>query len=216
MAIETDSPSKTRFVALQSGIRLEAITVVWMTIEGALAIGSGVIAGSILLIAFGLDSVIELISGVLLLWRLSAEAHSNAVERIEHAERRATWLSAILLVLLCLYVTITIVVGLVWRIEPESSMPGILVSLGALIIMPALAHLKRGVNTHLDSAALRADVAESVTCAYMAGTVLSGLALNVAFGWWWAEYVAAAGFLYWLIGETREAFEAARGNADGE
>ena len=187
-----------------------------MTIEGALAIGSGVIAGSILLIAFGLDSVIELISGVLLLWRLSAEVQSNAVERIENAERRATWLSAILLVLLCLYVAITTVVGLVWRIEPESSPLGILVSLAALIIMPMLARWKRGVNTHLDSAALRADIAESVTCAYMAGTVLSGLALNVTFGWWWAEYVAAAGFLYWLIGETREAFEAARGNADGE
>ena len=214
--METTNHPQRRFTALRSGIRLEAITVVWMTLEGMLAIGSGVIAGSILLIAFGLDSVIELISGILLLWRLSAEAQSNAIERIENAERRATWLSALLLVLLCLYVAITIVVGLVWRIEPESSLPGILVSLGALIIMPVLAHLKRGVNTHLNSAALRADIAESVTCAYMAGTVLGGLALNVAFGWWWAEYVAAAGFLYWLIGETREAFEAARGNADAE
>ena len=78
--------------------------------------------------------------------------------------------------------------------------------------MPALT--KRSINRQLESAALRADIAESVTCAYMAATVLVGLVLNALFGWWWAEYVAAAIFLYWLIGETREAFEAARGEEE--
>jgi divalent metal cation (Fe/Co/Zn/Cd) transporter len=178
-----------------------------------IAVGAGVIAGSVLLIAFGLDSVIELLSGILLLWRLSVEAQSNDTARIEQVEHRATWLAAILLALLCLYVAITTIAGLIWRIEPESSPAGILVTVGAIIIMPMLARWKRGVNTRLDSAALRADIAESITCAYMAGTVLIGLALNAALGWWWAEYVAAAGFLYWLVGETREAFEAARGSA---
>jgi divalent metal cation (Fe/Co/Zn/Cd) transporter len=207
--METDSRSETKIGALQSGIRLEVITVIWMTLEGAIALGSGAIAGSVLLIAFGLDSVIELISGIVLLLRLSAEAKSNDVERIEKVERRATRISAILLALLCLYVAITTVVGLIERIEPGSSFSGILISIGAIIVMPLLARSKRDVNTRLGSAALRADIAESITCAYMAGTVLLGLAFNAALGWWWAEYVAAAVFLYWLASETREAFEAA-------
>ena len=214
--METDNRQANRSAALQSGIHLEGVTVLWMTGEGAIALGSGVIAGSILLIAFGLDSIIELISGGVLLWRLSAEAKSNDIERIAKVERRATWISASLLALLCLYVALTTVTGLLWRIAPESSFTGILVSIGAIIIMPILARFKRGVNARLHSAALRADIAESITCAYMAGTVLIGLLLNAALGWWWAEYVAAAVFLYWLIGETRETFEAARGNADEE
>jgi divalent metal cation (Fe/Co/Zn/Cd) transporter len=153
---------------------------------------------------------------VVLLWRFSIESRGSDAARIERVERRATWVSAILLALLCLYVAITVAVGLVWRVEPESSFTGILVSVGAILIMPLLARTKRGVNTRLASAALRADIAESITCAYMAATVLFGLALNAALGWWWAEYVAAIVFLYWLFGETREAFEAARGDEHAE
>ncbi len=82
--------------------------------------------------------------------------------------------------------------------------------------MPVLARTQRSINQELGSAALRADAAESITCAYMAGTVLIGLVLNAALGWWWAEYIAAAVFLYWLFGETREAFEAVRGDNHAE
>ncbi|HEX7592814.1 MAG TPA: cation transporter [Anaerolineae bacterium] len=205
-----------RPAALQTGIRIEIVTLIWMTVEAAVALAAGAMAGSILLIAFGADSVIELISGVVLLWRFSIESRGSDAARIERVERRATWVSATLLALLCLYVAITVAVGLVWRVEPESSFSGILVSVGAIIIMPLLARTKRGVNTRLASAALRADIAESITCAYMAATVLFGLALNAALGWWWAEYVAAIVFLYWLFGETREALEAARGNEHAE
>jgi divalent metal cation (Fe/Co/Zn/Cd) transporter len=208
------SASQARLAALRSGIRLEVVTVIWMMLECAIAIGSGISARSVLLVAFGLDSAIELISGGVLLWRFSAETTSRAVEQIKQVERRATVLSAILLALLCLYVIITTLVGLVWRIKPESSATGILVSAGALFAMPLLAHFKRGVNACLNSAAFRADIAESITCAYLAATVLVGLALNAALGWWWAEYAAAAIFLYWLAGETREAFKAATEKAD--
>jgi divalent metal cation (Fe/Co/Zn/Cd) transporter len=212
--METLNQPGNRLDALQAGIRIEMVTIVWMTVEALVAIGSGVIAGSILLIAFGADSVIELISGGVLLWRMASETTTSDMERIEAVERRATWISAILLVLLCLYVAITIVNGLIGRVEPESSPIGILVSMGALIFMPLLARAKRGINQRLDSAALRADIAEAITCAYMAGTVLVGLVLDAALGWWWAEYVAAVVLLYWLIGETREAFEAARGDEE--
>ena len=214
--METVSQPESRVDALRSGIRIEMMTIVWMTLEALLAIGAGVIAGSILLIAFGADSGIELISGIVLLWRLGTEARAGDLEEIERVERRATWTSAVLLILLCLYVAITTVVGLVWRAEPAGSPVGILVSTGALILMPFLTRAKRGINQRLGSAALRADIAESITCAYMAGTVLVGLALNAALGWWWAEYVAAVALLYWLVGETREAFEAARGDEHAE
>ena len=212
--METLSPSQSRLDALHAGVRIEIVTIAWMTVEAVVAIGSGAVAGSVLLIAFGADSVIELISGIVLLWRMASEATGGDVARTETVERRATWLSAILLGLLCLYVAITIVAGLVGRAAPESSPIGILVSMGALIFMPLLARAKRGVNRQLDSAALRADIPEAITSAFMAATVLVGLVLNVALGWWWIEYVAAVVLLYWLIGETREAFEAARGDEE--
>lgn len=212
--MESIQATSGRTEALHSGIRVEIVTVIWMTLEGTIAIAAGVAAGSGLLIAFGADSVIELISGGVLLWRLAAESKQADLPRIEAVERRATQISAVLLTLLCLYVVATTLIGLFGRAEPESSLAGILVSVGALIIMPLLARTKRSINRQLESAALRADAAESITCAYMAGTVLVGLALNALLGWWWAEYIAAAVFLYWLFAETRETFEAARGEED--
>jgi divalent metal cation (Fe/Co/Zn/Cd) transporter len=191
-------------------MRVEILTLVWMVLEAIVAIGSGLAAGSALLIAFGLDSLIELASAGLLLWRLGSESKSGNLARVEQIEQRATWVSRGLLTLLCLYVLAGIVIGLIWRIEPEASFGGIVVSIGALTAMPLLAVAKRRINVGLDSPSLRADIAESVTCAYMAGTVLVGLAFNAILGWWWAEYFAAAVFLYWLISETREAFEATR------
>ena len=89
--------------AFRLGVRLEVVTVVWMLAEAGLAIGAGLVARSLLLTAFGFDSVIELVSGVTLLWRLSSEARGSSFERAEWVERRATWISAVLLALLCLY-----------------------------------------------------------------------------------------------------------------
>ncbi len=205
---------ESRADALFAGIRIEVVTLLWMVLEATVAIASGIAASSILLIAFGLDSVIELISAGVLLWRLSAERGSPNHAEIERVEHRATWISAVLLVLLCAYVLITTGLGVLTRTQPETTPNGVLISVGALVFMPLLAHFKRSVNAQLNSAALRADIAESITCAYMAGTVLVGLLLNALLGWWWAEYAAALVLLYWLVRETREAFEAARGEGD--
>ena len=207
---------ESRLVALRAGIRIEILAIAWMTLESIVAVGSGMIADSVLLIAFGLDSIIELISGAVLLWRLSEEMKGDDLERIEQVERKATWISAVLLALLCLYVTFTTIVGLLRHVKPESSFSGIFISSAAMIVMPLLARRKRGLNKQLGSAALRADIAESVTCGYMAGTVLIGLVLSTTFGYWWAEYVASALFLYWLARETREAIAAARERAGAE
>jgi divalent metal cation (Fe/Co/Zn/Cd) transporter len=191
--------------ALRTGVRLEVFTVVWMLAEAVLAIGAGIAARSVLLTGFGFDSVIELLSGVTLLWRLSSSS-----TQIEGVERRATQISAVLLVLLCAYLLFFGLGGLVVGLRPEGSVLGVLVSAAAVLVMPILAWRKHQANVTIGSAALRADVAESVTCAYMAAATLVGVGLNLLFGWWWAEYVGALALLVFVGMETREAIEAAR------
>ena len=191
--------------ALRRGIRLEVFTVIWMVVEAALAIGAGIAARSVLLTGFGLDSVIELVSGVTLLWRLSSKATD-----IEGVERRATKISAVLLLLLCAYLLVFGVGGLVVGLRPEGSVLGLAVAAVAVVVMPVLAWQKGRVNATIGSAALRADVAETITCASIAAATLVGVGLNLLFGWWWAEYVAALALLVYVAMETKEAIEAAR------
>jgi divalent metal cation (Fe/Co/Zn/Cd) transporter len=176
----------------------------------AVSIGAGIAAGSILLTAFGIDSLIELVSGGILLWRLIVESQGGDVDRVEQAEHRAAWVVAVTLGMLCVYVLVSAVYGLMIHTKPESTVVGIGISAAAVVIMPYLAGIKRRVSTRIHSEALAGDAVESITCAYMAGTVLIGLALYALFGWWWVEYIAALLFLVWLARETREAFEEVR------
>ena len=199
-----------RSLALRRGVRLEALTIAWMAAESLLALGAGVAARSVLLTAFGADSVIELLSGVTLYWRLRAEARGQDAGNIEVIERRATWISAVLLVLLCVYVAASSVLGVAFHLEPEPSWLGLAVSAAAVVAMPVLAQRKRLVNATLMSPALRADIAESATCAYLAGVTLAGVAVNALTGLWWVEYAGAVALLWWLIPEAREAVAAAR------
>ena len=164
--------------ALRRGVRLEVMTVAWMAIEAALAIGAGIAARSVLLTAFGADSLIELLSGATLLWRLNVEMRGGDEHRVEAVERNATRISAVLLVLLCLYVVGSSVAGLILRVEPEGSWLGIAVSASAIVLMPWLASRKRSVNVTLQSPALRADIAESATCAYLAAVTLAGVGID--------------------------------------
>ena len=196
--------------AVRQGIRIEIVTLIYMTLEAILSIGAGILARSVLLAAFGVDSLIELLSGAILLWRLHIEAGSNDHEKIEKAERNAARATVIILGLLCIYILFSSIYGLVSKNQPEGSLVGIGVSLAAIFFMPYLAWRKGGIARELGSLALADDATASITCAYMAGTVLIGLALNQFFHWWWAEDVAALGFLFWLGKETWEAFEKAR------
>ena len=200
----------TRASEIKLGVRIEVITAIWMVIEMAVSIGAGIAARSVLLTAFGLDSLIELVSGSILLWRLSVESQGRDLISVEQAERRATRVVAVTLGLLCAYVLISSIYGLFTHAKPESSVLGMGVSAAALLIMPALAVAKRRLAKRINSAALAGDATNSITCAYMAATVLLGLVLNSLFGLWWIEYAAALGFLIWLVLETREAFEEAR------
>ena len=181
-----------------------------MAVEAVLAIGAGIVARSVLLTAFGFDSVIELISGGTLLWRLSSEARGAGGERLETVERRATRISAVLLVLLCAYVVLVGLAGLVSRLRPEASVLGVGVAGAAVLVMPLLAWRKGRANLVIGSPALRADIAETITCAYLAAATLVGAGLNLIAGWWWAEYAAALVLLVFIAMETKEAIESAR------
>jgi divalent metal cation (Fe/Co/Zn/Cd) transporter len=186
-----------------------------MAIEAAVAISAGILARSVLLTAFGFDSVIELVTGGVLLWRLSTEARDRSMDRVEQAEVRAAWITGVGLALLCAYVVVTSVISLAMQLRPERSLVGICLAISALIVMPLLVRSKRRIAAEIPSPALRADAACSLTCAYMAGALLAGLALNAAFGWWWADSIAALGLLYWIVPEAKEALSNARAGRAG-
>lgn len=198
-----------RAADLRTGIRVEWLTIGWMVLEAAVAVWAGVAARSIALIAFGLDSVLEIVSGVVVLARLRAEHLGPAmtVEQVEHVERRAARLVGWSLFLLAAYIVVHSAYILAVRAAPETSPLGIAVAVAALVVMPLLVRIKRAIASALGSAALRGDAAENVVCAYMAATLLAGLVLRAAFGWWWADPVAALGIVYFIVREGREALE---------
>lgn len=202
----------SRTAAINQGVRLEALTIAWMLVEAIVAIGAGVAARSVLLTAFGIDSVIELLSGIVVFRRLSLEKSGRSSTAIERLETRTTQVSAVLLVLLCVYIVLTSIAGLVLRVMPSDSIAGLAISAVAVVAMPLLARSKRRVNQVIDSRSLRADIAETISCAYLAGVTLAGLAVSMLLGWWWAQNVAALALLVWLVPETREALEHRRHN----
>jgi len=193
----------SRAQAARRGVRLEVLTIAWMLVEASVALGAGVASRSVLLTAFGFDSVIELLSGLALYRRLAGS---------ESLERQTVRLSAVLLLALCAYVVVSSLAGLALGLRPEGSVAGVAVSAAAIIAMPLLARAKARVNQVLQSPSLRADIAETVSCAYLAAVTLAALLLSMVFGWWWAQYVAALALLFWLVPETREAFEEWRHN----
>jgi len=177
----------TRAAAVHRGLSLEYFTVAWNLLEAAVALASGAVAGSIALIGFGLDSLIEVSSGGILLWRLRAD-HSE--ERRERMERTALKLVGASLLLLAAYVAGDSGFSLIRRQAPEKSLPGIVLAIASLIAMPLLARAKRRVASALGSSALHADSRQTDICAYLSAILLLGLLLNAAFGWWWADPLA--------------------------
>ncbi len=183
-----------------------------MAAEAAIAVGAGIAARSVLLTAFGVDSVIELLSGVVLYRRLSSESIGRTDAEVARLEARTIRISAVLLGLLCSYIVLSSIAGVLLRVIPSASILGMVVSAVALVAMPLLARAKRRVNRILENPSLRADVAETISCAYLAATTLAGIALAAVTGWWWVQYVAALALLVWLVPETREALEKWRHN----
>jgi divalent metal cation (Fe/Co/Zn/Cd) transporter len=198
-----------RVAAARRGLRLEALSAAWMLVEAFVAVAAGVAARSVLLTAFGFDSAIELLSALVLVRRLSFEAGEATARDVARLEAATARLSAILLVLLCAYVVASSTAGLAFQVRPSGSVPGIVVAASAVLIMPLLAVRKARVNRVLESASLRADIAQSAACAFLGGVTLVGLVAGMIIGAWWAQYAAALVLLLWLIPEAREALEGA-------
>ena len=192
------------------GVWIESISLFWMVIEACIAITAGFAAHSVSLEGFGIDSIIELIAGGVLLWRLLVEQRGGPVESIESAERRAAWITAFSLFGLALYIISSSAIALFTRSRPQVSWWGISLAIAAAIIMPLLWRGKLRVAKHIGSAALKADAMCSVTCAYMSFTLLAGLLLNTFFGLWWADSLAALVLVYFIVREGREALHEAR------
>lgn len=192
--------------AMQAALRLEVLTIGWMVTEASASIGAGVVAGSVLLLAFGVDSVIELISAGVLYHRLRREADgtANAAE-IEALEHRAARIAGYLLYALATYVVLQSGYGLLHRHMAETSGIGLAVALIAALGMPILARAKIRVADQIGSRALRADAMETFTCGFLSWVLLAGLVANALLHWWWLDSVAALVLVPFLIKEGREA-----------
>jgi divalent metal cation (Fe/Co/Zn/Cd) transporter len=173
---------------VRRGVRLEWFTIIYNSLEGLIALAAGFLSGSIALVGFGFDSAIEVTSGAALLWRLRGDASERTRERHEEAALRIV---GVCFLVLALYVSYDALQSLVSREAPRRSLPGIVLAVASLIVMPLLALAKRRVAGHIASAALTADARQTQLCTYLSGILLCGLVLNASLGWWWADPVAA-------------------------
>jgi divalent metal cation (Fe/Co/Zn/Cd) transporter len=177
-----------RATLVSRGRRLEHFTLAWTGFEAAVALIAGAVAGSVALVGFGLDSMIEAASAGILLWRLHGDADSETRERSERVARR---LVGVCFVLLATYVAIESVRTVWLEVRPEYSVPGILIAIAAVIVMPVLGRAKRRVAAALGSRALHSDSRQADFCAYLSAILLAGLLLHALLGWWWADPAAA-------------------------
>ncbi len=171
--------------ARRIGLLLEWATLGWNSVEAIVSIWAGILAGSIALVGFGMDSVIESLSGVALIWRLMGRSNDNRRERL--TLKLVGWG----FVALAAYVGFYALQSLIRQKEPEAGLPGMVIASLSLIVMPLLARAKRRVARRISSPAMTADARQTDICAYLSAILLVGLALNAAFGWWWADPVAA-------------------------
>jgi divalent metal cation (Fe/Co/Zn/Cd) transporter len=183
----------------RTGRRLEYFTLGWNLTEAAVAISAGLFAGSIALMGFGIDSLIESLSGGILLWRLQWTKTDESRERLAHR------LVGISFFFLAVYVAFEAGKSLLRHEEPEISVVGIILSIVSLIVMPLLARAKRRVAAKIDSRALYADSRQTDICAYLSAILLGGLLLNALFGCWWADPVAALCMVPLIFHEGMEA-----------
>jgi divalent metal cation (Fe/Co/Zn/Cd) transporter len=191
---------------IREAFRLEYITLAWMTVEAAVAIGSGVAAGSLTLTAFGIDSLIELASAAVLVWRLNVELR-HGQSFAETAERTASRIGGALLFALAAYVVASAGWKLWMREGAEFSLPGLIITVLAIPTMYFLSRRKLQVADALGSRAMRTDAIESITCGWLAFVVVAALLAQLVTGAWWVDPLASLAVVWFLIREGREAWE---------
>lgn len=205
MTSEVIGGADQRVAMVRRGRNLEYFTIAYNSLEGLIAVVAGLIAGSIVLVGFGFDSLIEVTSGAVLLWRLHADVDEARRERVE-----AISISIVgaCFVVLAIYVTYDSVKSLIRREAPEESVIGIVLAAMSLIVMPLLVRAKRKVARGIRSKALMADSKQTELCTYLSAILLVGLMLNALLGWWWADPVAALVMVPIIL---KEGIEALRG-----
>jgi divalent metal cation (Fe/Co/Zn/Cd) transporter len=201
-----EDAARARATLVRRGLRLNYLTIAYNSLEAVVALIAGLLAGSVALVGFGIDSVIEVTASVAAQWRLRADVDP---QRREHVERLTVRVIAWSFLALAAYVVIDSVMTLYKGERPAPSIVGIAILTLSIIVMPLLARAKRRVARQLSSRALEADATQTSLCAYLSIIALAGVALNAAFGWWWADPVAALAMVP-IIG--REGVEGIRDN----
>jgi divalent metal cation (Fe/Co/Zn/Cd) transporter len=197
--------SSEREALIREAFKLEWLTIGWMSVEAIVALASGLAAGSLVLVAFGLDSVIELASAGALVWRLTVELRRGQAFSV-NAERLASQIAGGLLFALAVYVTSAALWSLWTRQGEAFSWPGFIVALAAIPSMRYLARRKIAIANKIGSRALRADAMEAVTCGWLAAVVVVSLAAQWVFGAWWIDGVGSLAIVWLLVKEGREAW----------
>lgn len=191
---------------LARGLRLEYLTVGWNVVEGLVSVAAALAAGSVALLGFGIDSFVETTSGLILIWRLRAERHARDQAAVDRLDTRAHKLVALSLFLLAAYIAVDAVKALITQKRPEPTLVGVVITLLSLTVMWWLARAKRRTARSLKSRALEADSFQTTACFWLSLITLVGIGLNAAFGWWWADPMAALAMTYFLASEGREAW----------
>jgi len=203
----SEAHESNRAALIREAFWLEWATAIWMVIEAAVAIAAGIIAGSISLLAFGIDSVIELVSAGVLMWRLTVELRYGQAFS-ESAERRAARIGGGLLFALAAYVILSAAWSFWTRHGQEFSALGLGVTVAAIPIMYVLSKRKLKIAEQLASRAMRADAIESITCGSLSLIVVIGLLAQFLTGFWWVDAVTSLGIVWFLVKEGREAWAA--------
>ena len=193
---------------LRRALHLEIATLGWNVVEGAVAVGAALAAGSVALLGFGLDSFVECASAAVIVWRIREERRADVdEEHVEALEHRARKLVAGSLAALAAWVTFDAIKALWLREHASRSPVGIALTMVSIALMLFLARAKRRTAAALESRALEADAFQTTACFWLSVATLGGLALNAAFGWWWADPVAALVIAFFIGREAREAWE---------
>lgn len=192
---------------VKKALKIEWFLIAYNVLEAAMSIGFGAAAGSVALVGFGLDSVIEAAAAGILIWRLSI--HSSAEEE-EAGEKKALLFVGITFFMLAAYIGYESVVKLMGREAPHESAAGIVIAILSILIMPALGLAKKKIAKQIGSKALEADAMETIICAWLSVILLAGLALNYFFGLWWADPVAGLVMVLFILKEGWEAIEESR------
>ncbi|HEY8833852.1 MAG TPA: cation transporter [Gemmatimonadaceae bacterium] len=195
-----------RDALVRRGLALNYATIAYNSFEAVVALIAGVLAGSVALMGFGIDSVIEVTASGAAQWRLRVHSDDNRRDRVERITHRIIGWGFLAL---AAYVTIDSAKSLYFRERPDRSLIGILILTLSVLVMPLLARAKRSVARQLESRALEADAQQTSLCAYLSVIALLGVTLNALFGWWWADPVAALGMVPIIM---KEGFEGIRGN----